>query len=204
MPEQNKNGVNPTTSQPQSVKSFGEHKTPQPTKKTHTNQYVDCSTIAEALMMFQKLAVKATKDSSNPFFKSSYADLSAVIGAVGEAAQFGLSFTQMIKYENTILTDGEHKQYVYRDLFVETVIMHDEDLAQLTSRYPILVADNKKSDPQAMGSAITYAKRYALQAIYGLATEDDDANSASGKTNSNIPTLSTKTTNHQSSRNGGF
>ena len=82
--------------------------------------------------------------------------------------------------------------------------MHDEDIAQLTSRYPILVADNKKSDPQAMGSAITYAKRYALQAIYGLATEDDDANSASGKTNSNIPILSTKTTNHQSSRNGGF
>ena len=204
MSDQNKKGVNPTTSQPQNVKSFGEHKTPQGTKKTHTNQYVDCSTIAEALMMFQKLAVKATKDSSNPFFKSSYADLSAVIGAVGEAAQFGLSFTQMIKYENTILTDGEHKQYVYRDLFVETVIMHDEDLAQLTSRYPILVADNKKSDPQAMGSAITYAKRYALQAIYGLATEDDDANSASGKTNTNIPMMSTKTSNHQSSRNGGF
>ena len=204
MSDQNKKGVNPTTSQPQNVKSFGEHKTPQGTKKTHTNQYVDCMTIAEALMMFQKLAVKATKDSSNPFFKSSYADLSAVIGAVGEAAQFGLSFTQMIKYENTILTDAEHKQYIYRDLFVETVVMHDEDLTQLTSRYPILVADNKKSDPQAMGSAITYAKRYALQAIYGLATEDDDANSASGKTNTNIPMMSTKTSNHQSSRNGGF
>ena len=82
--------------------------------------------------------------------------------------------------------------------------MHDEDMTQLTSRYPILVADNKKSDPQAMGSAITYAKRYALQAIYGLATEDDDANSASGKTNTNIPMMSTKTSNHQSSRNGGF
>ena len=62
MSDQNKKGVNPTTSQPQNVKSFGEHKTPQGTKKTHTNQYVDCTTIAEALMMFQKLAVKATKD----------------------------------------------------------------------------------------------------------------------------------------------
>ena len=199
MPEQNKNGVNPTTSQPQSVKSFGEHKTPQPTKKVEP-----CKSLNEAMTMFQQLAVKATKDSSNPFFKSSYADLSAVINAVGEAAQFGLSFTQIVHYENTILTDGEHKQYMYRDLYVETVVSHNTDDNKLVSRIPIIVAENKKSDPQAMGSAITYAKRYALQAIYGLATEDDDANSASGKTNSNIPTLSTKTTNHQSSRNGGF
>ena len=200
MPEQNKNGVNPTTSQPQSVKSFGEHKTPQPTKKVEP-----CKSLNEAMTMFQQLAVKATKDSSNPFFKSSYADLSAVINAVGEAANYGLSFTQIVHYENTILTDGEHKQYMYRDLFVETVVSHNTDDNKLVSRIPIIVADNKKSDPQAMGSAITYAKRYALQAIYGLATEDDDANSASGKTNSNIiPTLSTKTTNHQSSRNGGF
>jgi hypothetical protein len=199
MPEQNKNGVNPTTSQPQSVKSFGEHKTPQPTKKVEP-----CKSLNEAMTMFQQLAVKATKDSSNPFFKSSYADLSAVINAVGEAANYGLSFTQIVHYENTILTDGEHKQYMYRDLFVETVVSHNTDDNKLVSRIPIIVADNKKSDPQAMGSAITYAKSYALQAIYGLATEDDDANSASGKTNSNIPILSTKTTNHQSSRNGGF
>ena len=199
MPEQNKNGVNPTTSQPQNVKSFGEHKTPQHTKKVEP-----CKSLNEAMTMFQQLAVKATKDSSNPFFKSSYADLSAVINAVGEAANYGLSFTQIVHYENTILTDGEHKQYMYRDLFVETVVSHNTDDNKLVSRIPIIVADNKKSDPQAMGSAITYAKRYALQAIYGLATEDDDANSASGKTNSNIPILSTKTTNHQSSRNGGF
>ena len=201
MPEQNKNGVNPTTSQPQSVKSFGEHKTPQPTKKVEP-----CKSLNEAMTMFQQLAVKATKDSSNPFFKSSYADLSAVINAVGEAANYGLSFTQIVHYENTILTDGEHKQYMYRDLFVETVVSHNTDDNKLVSRIPIIVADNKKSDPQAMGSAITYAKRYALQAIYGLAT-DDDGNAADGiltKTNSNMPTFSTKTTNHQSSRNGGF
>ena len=199
MPEQNKNGVNPTTSQPQSVKSFGEHKTPQPTKKVEP-----CKSLNEAMTMFQQLAVKATKDSSNPFFKSSYADLSAVINAVGEAANYGLSFTQIVHYENTILTDGEHKQYMYRDLYVETVVSHNTDDNKLVSRIPIIVAENKKSDPQAMGSAITYAKRYALQAIYGLATEDDDANSASGKTNTNIPMMSTKTSNHQSSRNGGF
>ena len=199
MSDQNKKGVNPTTSQPQSVKSFGEHKTPQPTKKVEP-----CKSLNEAMTKFQQLAVKATKDSSNPFFKSSYADLSAVIGAVGEAAQFGLSFTQIVHYDNTILTDAEHKQYIYRDLYVETVVSHNTDDNKLVSRIPIIVADNKKSDPQAMGSSITYAKRYALQAIYGLATEDDDANSASGKTNTNIPMMSTKTSNHQSSRNGGF
>ena len=143
MPEQNKNGVNPTTSQPQSVKSFGEHKTPQPTKKVEP-----CKSLNEAMTMFQQLAVKATKDSSNPFFKSSYADLSAVINAVGEAANYGLSFTQIVHYENTILTDGEHKQYMYRDLFVETVVSHNTDDNKLVSRIPIIVADNKKSDPQ--------------------------------------------------------
>ena len=198
MPSQNKNGVNPTTSQPQSVK-VGEHKTTQDNKKV-----VCCKSLNEAMTKFQQLAVKATKDSSNPFFHSSYANLSAVIGAVGEAAQFGLSFTQIVHYDNTILTDAEHKQYIYRDLYVETVVSHNTDDNKLVSRIPIIVNDNKKSDPQAMGSSITYAKRYALQAIYGLATEDDDANTASGKTNSNMPPFSTKTTNHQSSRNGGF
>jgi hypothetical protein len=192
-------GSTPQRVNPRMSRGFGEHKTPQPTKKVEP-----CKSLNEAMTMFQQLAVKATKDSSNPFFKSSYADLSAVINAVGEAANYGLSFTQIVHYENTILTDGEHKQYMYRDLFVETVVSHNTDDNKLVSRIPIIVADNKKSDPQAMGSAITYAKRYALQAIYGLATEDDDANSASGKTNSNIPILSTKTTNHQSSRNGGF
>ena len=199
MPSQNKNGVNPTTSQPQSVK-VGEHKTTQDNKKV-----VYCKSLNEAMTKFQQLAVKATKDSSNPFFKSTYADLSAVIGAVGEAAQFGLSFTQIVNYDNTILTEGEHKQYMHRDFYVETVVTHNVDTKNLTSRIPIILPDNKKSDPQAMGSAITYVKRYALQAIYGLATEDDDGNSASGKGNfpQSVPPLSTKTADGKSSR-GGF
>ena len=102
-----------------------------------------------------------------------------------------------------MLTDAEYKQYMYRDLFLETIVSHDVDEKTLTSRYPIIVADNKKTDPQAMGSAITYAKRYALQAIYGLGTDDDDGNSASGKVLSGLPTISTKTSDAKSTR-GGF
>tara|TARA_R110002073_G_scaffold2404_1_gene16236 strand:- start:23 stop:634 length:612 start_codon:yes stop_codon:yes gene_type:complete len=203
MPSQNKNGVNPTTGQPQSVK-VGEHKTTQDNKNV-----VSCKSLNEAMTKFQQLAVKATKDSSNPFFKSTYADLSAVIGAVGEAAQYGLSFTQIVNYDNTILTDGEYKQYMHRDFYVETIVTHNIDEKTLTSRIPIIVSENKKSDPQAMGSAITYVKRYALQAIYGLATEDDDGNSAKSFNTDpntgirNIGTISNKTSDTKSSR-GGF
>ena len=194
--EQNKNGVKPTTNSTPNVK-VGEHKTPEPSKNV-----VPCKSLNQAMTKFQQLSVTATKDSTNPFFKSSYADLSSVIAAVGQSSQFGLSFSQIINYENTILTDAEHKQYMYRDLYVETVVSHDVDEKALTSRYPIIVADNKKSDPQAMGSAITYAKRYALQAIYGLGTEDDDGNSASGKV-AGLPQISTKTSDAKSTR-GGF
>ena len=197
MSNHNKNGVNPTTKSTPDVK-HGEHMTTQPNKKVHT-----CKTLNEAMTKFQQLAVKATKDSSNPFFKSTYADLSAVIGAVGEATQFGLSFTQIVNYDNTILTDGEHSQFMHRDFYVETVVTHDVDTKTLTSRIPIIIPDNKKADPQAMGSAITYVKRYALQAVYGLATEDDDGNRAAGNTGPKLPPISTKTSDAKSSR-GGF
>jgi len=195
--EQNKNGAKPTTNSTPNVK-VGEHKTPEPNKNV-----VPCKSFNQAMTKFQQLAIKATKDSTNPFFKSAYADLSSVIAAVGQSSQFGLSFTQIIDYENSVLTDAEYKQYMYRDLFLETIVSHDVDEKTLTSRYPIIVADNKKTDPQAMGSAITYAKRYALQAIYGLGTDDDDGNSASGKVLSGLPTISTKTSDAKSTR-GGF
>ena len=148
-------------------------------------------TLKEALTDFQKMNVKALKESTNPHFKSSYADLTSVIDAVNEGASLGLSFTQVVKYENVILqrakTENEtvvEHQELYRDIFVHTVVRHINDHATLECTVPVLINGNDKDNPQKMGSAITYAKRYGLQSLYGLAS-DDDANEASKKEISN-------------------
>jgi hypothetical protein len=54
--------------------------------------------------------------------------------------------------------------------------MHKASDTVITSRYLVVPKNNKYDDSQALGSAITYAKRYSLQAIYGLPSEDDDGN----------------------------
>ena len=198
MPSQNKNGVNPTTSQPQSVK-VGEHKTTQDNKKV---EY--CKSLNEAMAKFQQLTVTASKDSENPFYTSTYANLDEVIEAVSHGAQFGLSFSQAVNYETVLIPTGEFTKKLHRDIYIDTIISHVNDTATKTSRVPVLIEPQDESKSQKMGSGITYAKRYALQAIYGLAT-DDDANAADDKPNKPriVPPISNKTSNGKSSR-GGF
>ena len=89
-------------------------------------------------------------------------------------------------------------------IYIDTIISHVNDTATKTSRVPVLIEPQDESKSQKMGSGITYAKRYALQAIYGLAT-DDDANAADDKPNKPriVPPISNKTSNGKSSR-GGF
>lgn len=131
--------------------------------------------LAQALLEFQKLAVKASKDSKNPHFKSNYASLEAVIDAANQATQFGICFTQEIDFEfngDTGMT------------FVRTVLIHAPSGEQRVSRTPIRSKD--PADPQKMGSGITYAKRYGLQSALGLPSEDDDANDASKPSRSTI------------------
>ena len=155
-------------------------------------------TLKEALSKFQELNVKSLKDSINPHFKSKYADLTSVINAVNFGAKFGLSFTQSIRYENVVLNkkeelknDKEQKQKtietqeVHRDIFIDTIMQHNVDEKTLSSCVPVLITADNKDNPQKMGLAITYAKRYGLQALYGLASEDDDGNSASIKSVTN-------------------
>ena len=176
--EQNKNGVKPTTNSTPNVK-VGEHKTPEPSKNV-----VPCKSLNQAMAKFQQLNISAIKGSVNPFFKNSYADLTSVINAANHGAEYGLSFSQAVMFKNTLLNDGEHKQKVHMDMYVETTVSHENDEAVLVSNVPVLIKKGKEDDAQAMGSSITYAKRYALQAIMGLAS-DDDANLASeGKVNS--------------------
>lgn len=194
MSNQNKSGVKPTTNSTPGV-NVGEHKTSNSTKNTEP-----CKSLNEAMSKFQQLNISALKSSSNPFFHSSYADLTSVINAANHGAEFGLSFSQSVKYENCILADGEHKQRMHMSIYVETTVSHSNDDATLTSFVPVLIKRGKEDDAQAMGSAITYAKRYALQAILGLAS-DDDGNAASDTANKkDIGPINTKTSNHKSSR----
>jgi len=143
-------------------------------------------TLKEALTMFQEMNVTATKNTSNEYFKSTYSDLTSVITAVNHGAEFGLSFSQSVEYKNIILErvkteNGTEVKYqeLHRDIFVKTIVSHIQDKETLECTVPVLINGNDKDNPQKMGSAITYAKRYGLQSLYGLAS-DDDANLAAG------------------------
>ena len=140
-----------------------------------------------ALNKFQDLNIKAQKSSTNPHFKSKYSDLTSVINAVSYGAEFGLSFTQSIEYKNIILDrvqikeDGTQVKYqeIHKEIVVTTTVNHIAVSNTLTCSVPVLINANDKDNPQKMGSAITYAKRYGLQSLYGLASDDDDGNLAS-------------------------
>ena len=118
--------------------------------------------LAAALCKAQGQMGGAVKDSSNPFFKSSYADLTSVIKAIKQPfADNGLSYTQFpVSNENGV--------------GVSTRLMHiSGQWLEMDYTLPTV-----KKDPQASGSAISYARRYALQSIAGIPTAEDDAESA--------------------------
>jgi hypothetical protein len=105
-----------------------------------------------------------SKDSTNPFFKSKYFDINSLLKHVEPLLQKnGLLLLQPIM-------DG--------DLYTEIVDIESEE--RVVSYIPLPEMD----DPQKLGSAITYYRRYTLQSLLGLQAEDDDANSASQATKS--------------------
>ncbi len=124
-----------------------------------------------AMLEFQKLAVSAKKDGKNPHFKSNYSTLESVIAAVNQGNQFGLFFTQEIDVKN-----------YQKDIIIVTTARHIDDDNTYTSKLPIILSQSNMENPQKIGSAITYAKRYTLQSLYGLPSEDDDGNKASEPT----------------------
>ena len=121
-----------------------------------------------AMLEFQKLSVTAKKDGKNPHFRSNYSTLESVITAVNQGNQFGLFFTQEIDYVYT--SHMETKS----EVVVVTTLRHVVDDATYVSKLPIIMSQQNMENPQKIGSAITYAKRYTLQAVYGLPSEDDD------------------------------
>lgn len=123
----------------------------------------DIKELATALSKAQGEMGGASKDAANPFFKSKYADLGSVVHALKQPfADNGLSYSQF-----PIAEDDK--------VGIETILMHKSGQWLSNS---VLFTPTKK-DVQGAGSVITYARRYSLQALAGIPSEDDDGSAAS-------------------------
>ncbi|MDT2640424.1 ERF family protein [Enterococcus dongliensis] len=137
--------------------------------------------IFKALADFREVLKQPSKDANNPFFKSTYVTLDGVVKAIDEAIKgTGLSYSQEATSEGNQIS-------------VSTHVFHTS--GEFIS-YDPLTLPTTKADAQAFGSAVTYAKRYALGAVFGVTSDvDDDGNKTSGKnaTNNTGSNKSTKT-----------
>jgi hypothetical protein len=124
-------------------------------------------TIYAAFVKAQAGFAPALKTSTNPHFKSRYADLGACVEAVIDSL-----------HKNGIgLIQKSHPNE--SGVSIETVFIHESGESMSGG---VLHVPAAKSDPQGYGSALTYARRYSLMASCGIAPEDDDGNNASAKT----------------------
>jgi hypothetical protein len=120
------------------------------------NKSESIKNIAGALVKFQSSVSKVAKESNNPFFKSKYASLANILDTIQKPlSECGLAISQFP--DANALT---------------TIIVHSDSGEWMESSYVMPVA--KQNDPQAMGSAMTYARRYALGSILNLNIDDDD------------------------------
>lgn len=129
---------------------------------------METTTIHTAFAKAQTEFPKIVKGDTNPFFKSSYAGLPSVLDTVLPVLhKNGLYISQ------SPISEGDK-------IGVKTKIIHAESGEVMEDSFTMTLV---KNDPQGAGSAITYARRYALVSMLGLnVDEDDDGNSASGKT----------------------
>jgi hypothetical protein len=117
--------------------------------------------LVKALVAAQARMTHAAKNAKNDHLKSRYADLASVWDAIREALTAnGLCVVQRPR------TDG-------RAIVLRTELLHVSG-QWMASELPILVAEGRESDPRVIGSALTYARRYSLSAIAGIAQDDDD------------------------------
>ena len=141
--------------------------TMQSMKGVETMQSPEINELVRALVKVQGVIGPAVKSSENPYFKSKYADFKSVVDACRkELAANGLA---------TIQTTAPHEDMIV----IVTTLAHESGQwirGKLALR-PV------KTDPQAYGSAITYGRRYALAAIVGVVTDDDDDGNAASKLN---------------------
>ena len=134
---------------------------------TATNQ---SSSLASALLCVQQALQPAAKDGKNPYHATRYATLNSIMASCRELLiSHGILLTQM-----PVVQPVELGQNV---LALETRLTHVDTGEYLAST---AIVPLPKADPQGLGSAITYARRYALCAILGIITEDDDGTFSPG------------------------
>ena len=126
-------------------------------------------TIYEKIGKIQQEVGKIEKKQANPFFKSKYFDINQLLDVL----------LPLFKEEGLIL--AQPLTHIGERPAISTIITDGKDMIDMTIPLPEI------ADPQKMGSAITYYRRYSLQSLLGLQAEDDDGNKASGKkTNEDI------------------
>lgn len=143
----------------------------EPSVSAPSNAYLlqsdQINDLALALSKAQGEMRPAKKDADNPFFKSKYAD----IASVWEACREALSKNELAVVQQPMITNG-------RGNILVTTLVHKSG-QWMRSYTPVLQKDDTA---QAFGSGITYARRYSLSAMLGIAPEeDDDGNAASGR-----------------------
>jgi hypothetical protein len=122
--------------------------------------------IATALVKAQREFGPALKTSTNPHFRSKYADLSACVEAVIDALNNNGIFLLQKNYDHA------------SGIMVETVFVHESgEMLECGCLY----FPAAKNDPQGFMSALTYGRRASLMAACGIAPEDDDGNMGSRK-----------------------
>lgn len=120
------------------------------------------------LLQFQKKVEAIKKDSKNPFFKSNYFDINSLLAEIKPL----LNELELVLTQPLDIIDGVRNA-------ISTVIT-DNETGKVLASSVVLLPDIQ--DPQKLGSAITYLRRYSLQTLLALQSEDDDGNTASDKT----------------------
>ena len=116
--------------------------------------------LTQGLAKFHAMVGKISKDAKNPFFKSNYASLPHIITEISEPMEkAGLVIAQF--------PDGDG---------LTTMLIHADSGEYLSATYTLQVV--RQNDPQAQGSALSYARRYGLTSVLNLAISDDDAEAA--------------------------
>jgi len=142
----------------------------------------------ELLAAFVKFSAdvgNVDKNKENPHFKSAYADLAGAMTACRE---------HLAKHELAVM---QHPFNAGSDLGITTMLIHTS--GQFISSDFILRP--VRGDPQSVGSAVTYARRYAYMSILGIAAEDDDGNAASARASDGQKHQQNRNQNHQNKQN---
>ena len=133
-----------------------------PVEETSSSMSKDIGKLASALAKAQSEMGSVAKSKTNPFYKSSYADISDCLNACLPAlSKNGLAISQGNRFCNTT------------GYYITTRLIHNSgQWLKSEIRIPL----TNKKDAQEIGSACTYGRRYGLTAMVGLAQVDDDGN----------------------------